>query len=648
MPEIYAPGTVHYKRLQTDAQWLDDGLISAYTGIVDETSRFIQREQLMDPAQWARFVNQFRTGADADGGWRGEYWGKMMRGAAFVYAYTRDKALYRILTDTVEDMLTAADEEGRISTYPKESELRDWDLWCRKYVLLGLQYYSEICESEDLKARCIAAMEKQVRYLMRFFGPEKKKITDATPIWRGLAAASVLEPVVRLYDLTGEKDYLDFAGWIVSLGGTSVANIYEIARAGKTDPYQFPMTKAYEMISCFEGLLEYYRATGDEDAKAAVLHFGERAAAAEITVIGSAGCTHELFDHAAWRQTDNTCTGVMQETCVTVTWMKFCLQLLCLTGESCWADRFEQSFYNAYLGAVNTEKKIDQSVLLKWPDAVPAPLPFDSYSPLRPGVRGKSVGGLCRMADGRYYGCCACIGSAGIGLAPKAAVTRTQTGTTLNLFFPGSVETLTPAGKALRLEIKTAYPVGDTVRVKVAPAQPERFSLAVRIPAWSETAVLTVNGEALSAAPGGYAAIDREWQAGDEIELKLDMSMRALRPEKWERDLIVADYRWPANYMVPRVIEAPADIGDYVALRRGPLMLAADRRLGREPEEPVSVLCGEDGRIDAEPLAETPFPCMAAFSVPQTDGTFFPAADYASVGKTMDERSRCAVWFPTN
>ena len=648
MKELYAPGTVHHKRLQTDAQFLDDGMKAAFTGAADDVCRFVQREQLADRAQWARFVDQFRTEADDDGGWRGEYWGKMMRGAAFVYAYTRDERLYEILTGTVEDLLSAADADGRISTYPKESEFRDWDLWCRKYVLLGLQYFAEICKDASLTARCVAAMEKQVRYLMRFFGPDKKKITEATPIWRGLAAASILEPVVRLYDLTGDADYLAFAGWIVSLGGTSIADIYEIARAGNTDPYQFPMTKAYEMISCFEGLLEYYRATGDEACKTAVLRFGRRLADAEITAVGSAGCTHELFDHAAWRQTDRTCTDVMQETCVTVTWMKFCVQLLCLTGEACWADRFEQAFYNAYLGAVNTEKRVDQSVLLKWPDAVPAPLPFDSYSPLRPGARGRRVGGLRLMADGHYYGCCACIGAAGAGLAPKSAVTRTKTGVALNLFFPGGVQTRTPAGDGLRLELDTAYPVGGTVRVKVLPARPQRFSVAVRIPAWSGSAALSVNGEALSAVPGGYAVIERGWQAGDEILLSLDMSVRVLRPVKWKRDLIVADYHWRAHYMIPRVIEAPADIGDYVALRRGPLVLAADRRLGREPDAPVCVACAPDGSVAARPLRETPFPCAAAFLIPQTDGTDFPVVDYASAGKTMDEASRCACWLPTN
>ena len=37
-----------------------------------------------------------------------------------------------------------------------------------------------------------------------------------------------------------------------------------------------------------------------------------------ISVIGSSGCTHELFDYTRYRQTA-VGSGVMQETCVTVT-----------------------------------------------------------------------------------------------------------------------------------------------------------------------------------------------------------------------------------------------------------------------------------------------------------------------------------------
>ena len=646
--EFYAPSSVHYRRLNTDRQFIADDLKASFTGKTDGYYRFALREQCMDPERWARFADQFRLRSDAaDKAWRGEYWGKTMRGAAFIYSYDRSPELYKVLCGAVEALLATADDAGVISSYTPETFYEGWDLWCRKYVLLGLEYFVEICEDEALKRRCIAAMETQVRLLMDVFGPEpgKRLITDATPVWRGLAAASILEPIVRLYDLTDREEYLDFAEHIVSQGGTSVADIYEIAFEGMTPPYQFPITKAYEMISCFEGLLEYYRAAGNEDCKTAALNFARLAAENEITVIGSAGCTHELFDHARWRQTDKNCTDVMQETCVTVTWMKFCLQLLCLTGDPAWADRFEQSFYNAYLGAFNTERRTDESVLGRWPEAAPDPLPFMSYAPLRPDVRGRRVGGLCLMEGHHYYGCCAAIGGAGIGMLHKAALTRTRTGLAMNLYLPGKLRLNMPNG-AVTFITQTDAPAGERVHVLVRPDVPMRFTLALRIPAWSENTGLKVNGKDVPAKAGKYTTLDRTWRTGDTVELTLDMRVRVLRPEEWTRDLTLTDYVWRQNYMVPRVIAAPGDVTRYAALQRGPLVLARDKRFGGDPGEEVDILTDENGFAVASEAEKPPFDSLVSLSVSGTDGSAFPVVDYASAGKTMDEASRCGCWLP--
>ena len=105
------------------------------TGLVNYAARFFQEEQLKDRALWKRFVELYRTKPDsANLGWKGEYWGKMMRGGALVYEYSRDDELYDVLTETVRDMLTVAENDGRVSTYDREAEFDGWDMWCRKYV----------------------------------------------------------------------------------------------------------------------------------------------------------------------------------------------------------------------------------------------------------------------------------------------------------------------------------------------------------------------------------------------------------------------------------------------------------------------------------------------------------------------------------
>ena len=90
---------------------------SKYEGIFDKYIDFITRVQLKDEKLWSLISSQFLgTPDDEDNGWRCEYWGKMMRGACFVYSYTQNPELYKILSDTVEDIFTAPDEKGRISS----------------------------------------------------------------------------------------------------------------------------------------------------------------------------------------------------------------------------------------------------------------------------------------------------------------------------------------------------------------------------------------------------------------------------------------------------------------------------------------------------------------------------------------------------
>lgn len=634
-------------------RFLPGGGRCAFRGITDQTARFVEDFQLTDAALWRRFVEQFRTDADVhDAGWRGEYWGKMMRGACFVYDYTRSPALYEILTRTVRDLLGSMDAEGRISTYPKDNEFFGWDLWSRKYVLLGMQYFLEICEDGALAQEIIQSMCRQVDYLIARIGRAedgKKPITKATNHWRGLNSSSILEPVVRLYNLTGENRYLDFAAYIVEAGGTSVANIFKLAYQDKLYPYQYPMTKAYEMTSCFEGLLEYYRVQGEPWHREAIIRYANKILESDFTVIGSSGCTHELFDHSTVRQANTTNGKIMQETCVTVTLMKFFYQLTLLTGDAAYADAFERSYYNAYLGAVNTGRAIEPTIRELLPGAVVEPLPFDSYSPLTAGTRGNGIGGLKRMADNHYYGCCACIGAAGIGLVPKMALMRTPDGIAVNLYIPGTMETVSPTGKAVRLTVDTEYPKMGTVRICVETEETEPFAVLLRNPGWSRQTEVQINGETVEAARG-YIAVRRSWHSGDAISLRLDLRTEAVCPVPYGHEVLMNEVIWGENYMVPTYDEEDPAAKYHISLRRGPLVLAADSQLGYDASGIFPIAVGEDGYVDARtPEQDTaPYPHMVELEVPLGNGGYFRVTDYASAGKKWAGGNKIAAWIRTD
>lgn len=112
---------------------LNSGAIR-FTGPLMDSMTFIEKAQLLDSSLWKRFVEQFRATDDDDHCWRGEFWGKAMRGGSLVYACTGEEALYEQLSASVEDLLTAQDEDGRFSTYSKAEEFHGWDMWGRKYI----------------------------------------------------------------------------------------------------------------------------------------------------------------------------------------------------------------------------------------------------------------------------------------------------------------------------------------------------------------------------------------------------------------------------------------------------------------------------------------------------------------------------------
>lgn len=593
-----------------------------FGGIFAEILKFTEENQIKDIELWKKFVYQFKFNSDDhDNGWRCEYWGKMMRGAAAICAYSQDEELYKILEDSVRDLLSAQDELGRISSYSTEAEFHGWDMWGRKYVLLGLQYFYEICDDEALKTEIIAVMCRHLDYIIAKIGSDKIKITETSTFWLCANACSILEPIVRLYKFTGKKEYMDFADYIVEVchGSENELTIFKLAYENELLPHQYPEQKAYETMSCFEGLAEYYRMTGIEKYKKAVINFAEKVRENEISIIGCSGCTHEIFDNTRLSQVDPKFDGIMQETCVSVTWMKYCGQVLRLTGDPAYADCIEQTFFNAFIGAANTHK--NEVKVSSDGKNYCGFLPFDSYSALRATEKGIMTGGMKVMSDGSFYGCCACISPMAFGTVASHAALISEDGIVLNFYLNGHLSAQTPSGKIAKFDIKSDYPYGNSVKITVN-CEEELFDLALRIPEWSKNTEIKVNNEDIP-AENGYKHIKKSWKTGDIVEIEFDSRIFRIDP--------------PEDSLYKN---------DYVALRKGALMLAIDRRAGVDPKTPVSINFNKDGTVDGKILSNKEIPdAELTVSVPTTDGDTLILIDYASAGKTFDKESTHAAWL---
>ncbi len=174
------------------------------------------------------------------------------------------------------------------------------------------------------------------------------------PLYWNRFACFILEP--------GKKKYLDFALDIVrqweSENGPqliSKATIDVASRFPKPQKNWYGWEqgqKAYEMMSCYEGLLELYRLTGEVKYKQTVEKVWDNILHTEINIAGS-GSSVECWFHGQAHQAEPVYH--YQETCVTATWIKLSQQLLRLTGEAKYADAIESTYYNALLGAMRPD-----------------------------------------------------------------------------------------------------------------------------------------------------------------------------------------------------------------------------------------------------------------------------------------------------
>ncbi len=573
-----------------------------YEGAADHYARFILGAQLKDRALWQKFVKVYSTREDAaDDGWRGEYFGKMMRGACITYAYLPDEELYAVLEETVRALLSAQDEKGRIATYPIEHEFCGWDLWCRKYVLVGCLYFYDICKDAALREDILSAMKKHADYILDRIGEGKISVLDTSVWWGGLNSSSILEPIVELYKKTAEPRYLAFAEYILREGGCKDGNLLDIVKEGALLPHEYPTTKAYEMMSYFEGILAYYEVTGKEEYLRLTETFAEAVRENEITVIGCAGCNSEQFNHSVEKEmepvSDKT---IMQETCVTVTWMRLQERLLLDTGNVGYAERMEASALNALYGAVNLYKNPQ---FCKEEKALLPGVPFDSYSPLVAQPRGVGIGGYKKFADGGYYGCCACIGAAGTGLYPLSSVLKGEDGYLFLFYETGKIELDGVSAEAIYDSLEGKYTL--TIHTDGASCP----ILTFRIPSWANAPTLSINGKDAPVDPTAKSYTAKELRDGDVLSFDFAPSLRAL-----ERNGKVAFFYGP--YVLAR------DEGKEKGKITSKISLSALSYKTEDPEEGETIrllLHSEKGEI--------------------------LLTDYASCGKHWDRpRSRVSVW----
>ena len=455
--------------------------------------------------------------------WIGEHVGKFLFSASKTYAYTQDPSIKHLMDDMVQKYIACQMPDGYLGTYLLKDRWTEWDVWAHKYAIIGLlNYYSVTGHKPALETA-----EKAADLICRTFGDEKGKRDLMTAgEHNGLAPGSILEPMVDLYRYTGNQRYLDFCRYIFRAfeQPTGPKIISGLEKYG--DVTKVGDAKAYEMLSCFLGILKYYKLTG-ENKYLKLLQTAWTDITQHRLYITGTSSDHEIFVAPGILKAGNE--NRMGEGCVTVTWIQFNLQLLQITGNPKYAEELERSVYNHLLAAENP-----QTGCVSYYTALQGAKPY-------------------RCDQG--FSCCLSSVPRGISLIPEMMGGKINNVFTVLMYENGeATEDIVAKDNAkIKLNIKavTKFPLDGKVDFVVNPSEEASFTLNFRVPEWSENFTAKVGDQKYYGKKGHLLGISRKWNAGEHISISFDMPLQ--------------------------VIHGGISYPNSVAFKRGPQVLAIDQ-----------------------------------------------------------------------
>jgi DUF1680 family protein len=349
--------------------------------------------------------------------------------------------------------------------------------------------------------------------------------------WEGTL---LIDPMMRLYQLSGDKKYYDWCKWVVNSidkwsGWDAYSNLDKVAAGTMPIDKIQPYVHSHTFQMNFLGLLRMYRVSGDSAYLKKVEGAWNDIAARQLYITGGVS----VGEHYE-RDYIKPLTGEMMETCATMSWMQLSQQLLDLTGDPKYADAIERILWNN----VFAEQTIDG-------DANHYFTPPNGYTPK----------GYYREPD-----CCMSSGERLFSILPGFIYAG---GPQQNIFINQFIASTTTIDKTTITQ-KTDFPETDAITILVDPATPIKKTLNIRIPAWCANPTLSINGQSLEANPGAYTRITRTWKKGDKLTLTLPMQLQWVRHDHYQKTADRKPYK-----------TSPDDDAPY-ALVRGPIVYALD------------------------------------------------------------------------
>ncbi|HEX3006736.1 MAG TPA: beta-L-arabinofuranosidase domain-containing protein [Bacteroidales bacterium] len=378
---------------------------------------------------------------------------------------------------------------------------------------------------------------KNADLLVKDFGPGKLAYEPGHQI--------VEMGLVKMYRVTGKKEYLDLAKYFLDIRGKG--SEYSQDQKKVTEQTE-AVGHAVRAMYMYSGMADVAAITGDQAYLHAIDLIWKDIMDYKFYITGGIGAAggHEGFGP----RYDLPNMSAYNETCASIGEVYWNHRLFLLHGNSQYYDVLERVLYNGLISGVSLSG-----------DHFFYPNPLES------------VGQHARSA---WFGCACCPSNICrfIPSVPGYIYAQNKDRLYANLFI-GSNASIDFNGSKLGITQKTDYPWSGNVEFQLNPEKEKVFEFAIRIPGWarnepvpgdlysfesadSSSVKILVNGKLYSyTLSNGYAVIKNRWKKGDKVTVSLPMPVRYVVANKkveadnhkiaLQRGPLVYCVEWPDN-----------------------------------------------------------------------------------------------------
>ncbi|HEY4323717.1 MAG TPA: glycoside hydrolase family 127 protein [Mucilaginibacter sp.] len=366
---------------------------------------------------------------------------------------------------------------------------------------------------------------KNADLLVQTFGPDKKHVAPGHEI--------VEMGLVRLYRITGKKDYLALAKFFIDQRGIKSynkksQNVYENGVYFQDNKPVIDQDEAeghaVRAMYLYSGMADVAALTGDTAYLKAIDKIWNNMVGKKMYVQGSIGAVGDGERFGDNYELPNA--TAYNETCAAIGSVFWNQRMFLLHGDSKYIDVMEKTLYNGLISGVGLDGKS-----FFYTNAMQISNSFSQPD-------------LERERSGWFT--CSCCPTNVVRLLPSIPgyiYAQNDKDVYVNLFISGTGN-LMVNNKSVKITQRNNYPWEGALAFTIDPTTSMDMNLKIRIPGWAqdqaipsdlysyekstaEKIEIKVNGKSVDyQMKKGYAVISRKWKKNDKVELNLPMNVR--------------------------------------------------------------------------------------------------------------------------